>query len=310
MHDPQIIKQLQLSTNAPSPAEFASAEVGRQKLRREIEKFRINAQYMDPFVDFPRSVDSLCSILRDDVDRQYFRNYPCLSHGNCSFDSILASFAPGETVEAFGMTSWENAGFCGRGVNGDIAQLCAELEAYRLAVWCQESAQGMSRLIFVFYRVALSYLLDKLLKQYKRESKWLCESRTSNERQNVVEPEEPQLPSLKALERSVYLVHGLYLANAAFEKPWCCRSQRCSRVNGQHTTVKHHCMLVAFLFRCGLQILALARENEEEFRQVNVKAELTVFRAVLGGWQPRIVELFHDDLYDSRLRSMVRARFF
>ncbi|KIX94673.1 uncharacterized protein Z520_09719 [Fonsecaea multimorphosa CBS 102226] len=75
MHDPKIIKQLQLSSNAPSPTTFASAEMGRQRLRGEIVKFRNNVQHMDIFVDQPGLLDSFCRTLHDDVDRQYFPDY-------------------------------------------------------------------------------------------------------------------------------------------------------------------------------------------------------------------------------------------
>ncbi|KIW33085.1 uncharacterized protein PV07_04580 [Cladophialophora immunda] len=75
MHDPHIIKQLQLSTNAPSPRTFASAEAGRQRLRGEIAKWRNYVQHMALFVDSPDLLDSFCRTLNDDADRQYFPDY-------------------------------------------------------------------------------------------------------------------------------------------------------------------------------------------------------------------------------------------
>ncbi|EXJ53543.1 uncharacterized protein A1O5_13214, partial [Cladophialophora psammophila CBS 110553] len=163
---------------------------------------------------------------------------------------------PGEAIKSFGIAFWEHAGFCGRGVNGDIAQLFAELEAYRIAAWYQDTVGRGMKSLAVLYGVALCGLLDNLLSQYKRESKWLQMAQRHNRvqkwRKKTVGTEKPHVFSPKAVERSIYLAHGLYLINAAFEKPWFCEDSRCPRVNGRHTEVKQDCGLVRYIFYCGL----------------------------------------------------------
>ncbi|OAG39481.1 hypothetical protein AYO21_06309 [Fonsecaea monophora] len=72
MHDPHIMKQLQLTSNAPSPTKFACADEGRHRLRGEVTKWRNHVQHMEVFVESPNVLDRFCRILLDDVDRQYF----------------------------------------------------------------------------------------------------------------------------------------------------------------------------------------------------------------------------------------------
>ncbi|KAH0831787.1 hypothetical protein AYO21_06310 [Fonsecaea monophora] len=213
------------------------------------------------------------------------------------------------------MAFWEHAGFCGRGVNGDIAQLFAELEAYRIAVFSQSVAGSSRNPRLVDYGVALHSLQSSLLKRYKHESKWLTPKDMSPNRmqwwgrKKTVEQEEAQVASPKAIERSIYLAHSLYLINAAFEKPWLCTRRQCPRVNGRHTEVKRDCGLVRYIFHCGLEVLSLAGENEEAFSHLDVKNEIHQFRGGLGGWHPRVVELFHE-VNDVWRGSMIPLMFF
>ncbi|EXJ53544.1 uncharacterized protein A1O5_13215 [Cladophialophora psammophila CBS 110553] len=75
MHDPETTKQLRLSSNPPSPTNFASKEAGKQRLIGEIAKWRNNVQQMDFFIDSPDALEGLCRTLNDDVDRQHFPDY-------------------------------------------------------------------------------------------------------------------------------------------------------------------------------------------------------------------------------------------
>lgn len=194
-----------------------------------------------------------------------------------------------------GMISWERAGFYSRGINGDMARLLADLEAYRTVLEHHRVLQAHGLNVKSVIPVepilrALDYLQSSLMSTYKRESKWLSELRLSPEHrrsrwERLVRKKELNCTSLISLERSAYLAHGLRMINLAFQMPWACMDPACLTGNG-HTEVRQECRMVGFMIRRGLWYLRRATGSDEAFGDASNRTRIQLAQEWPGATWP------------------------
>jgi hypothetical protein len=127
---------------------------------------------------------------------------------------ILSEEGPGEcsgSTGAIGIVDWEFASK-GRGLNGDMAQLLADLQSYLL------ESEGTAEPMYM----AAKALIDSIVGSYHRHSRsngspWILQQTTEAGSME-------DLPdSLAEVLRSAFILHGREIIIAAFTGSWTCK---------------------------------------------------------------------------------------
>ena len=159
---------------------------------------------------------------------------------------ILSEEGPSEfpsATETIGIVDWEFANK-GRGLNGDMAQLLADLQSYLL------EAEGAARPM----HLATKALMDSIVCSYRRHSRirgspWATDAGSTDLPDGIAKP-----------LRSAFVLHGREIIVAAFTGSWTCK---CCGSGGEKT---NHCAVRKAKVEKGVWYLRAAGDDIVQFK--------------------------------------------
>ena len=242
---------------------FVNEEIHSVVLRGSIRPIE-NLLLKFPDLVSTREASYLTQILIDDFLRGPSSEETSFVLGDCWPAAFLISSAsttsPGGQRSSLtvGVIDWEFSGY-GRGPHGDLAQLLAHLDLLRIIA-------AQDRTIFAKQGEAVDTLLTSLVSSYTSTRSHISPEAHDGPdwRDDERRLDPTQLPA--TMLRSAFLSYAAELINCAFRKEWVCIMPDCVRApGGEHTKIKHECLLVKKIVQQGLWYLEHGCNSLEKF---------------------------------------------
>lgn len=195
---------------------------------------------------------SLFERVKQDYQRQDTIEERAFAIGDLWTGGILVDSRDGD-VKKLGVIDWEFAGI-GRGVNGDMAQLLADLHLLSICF----PAESVSR-------AATSAIIQGIHRAYRSQSRindstWVIPASPQSVVSTFIAPPASSVAAL--MMRSAFILHGREMINMALWRKWSCR---CCPDSTNSERPKESCLVIQEMIQKGTWFIRTAGNNEAEF---------------------------------------------
>lgn len=222
----------------------------------------------DQLMQFPDLLnpdhERLFQAIREDQARPLADDEKSLVLGDCWPAAVLVGSETQTSEPEIGIIDWEFAKI-GRGLHGDIAQLLAHFELFRIAA----EHQGKSAYVGI-----IDTMVQHLMESYARESARLQAQWTQDQQRYMY----------YTVLRSSLLSQACEMVNCAFWKVWHCEDRACVLDDGAHMTTPSDCVLIKKMIARAIAYLVFAQMTTADFAESRNWQALMEEKRRSGGW--------------------------
>ncbi len=191
--------------------------------------------------------EHLFQMLKKDLLRPLAEEEKSFVLGDCWPAAILVGSDMQQPNPRVCVIDWEFAAI-GRGLHGDVVQLLAHFELFRIAA----EHQGKQAYILIIDALVQNFLEVYFAESVVQQAAW-----TQSQPREVY----------CSIFRSAFLAQATGMISCAFWKVWHCEDRTCMLDDGGHTKVQKECILVKEMVARAIEYLGIAQRTAVDFAE-------------------------------------------